>query len=41
MNDFSRLFINEEDEDDESQEDCRSIQDKERDYTQPISLISP
>eukprot|EP00347_Sterkiella_histriomuscorum_P008212 403345949 len=41
VNDFSRLYINEEDEDDESQEDCRSIQDKERETTQHVSLISP
>ncbi|CDW84940.1 UNKNOWN [Stylonychia lemnae] len=50
QNDFSRLFINEEDEEEkeeddgqveESPDECRSIQDKERETTKPISLISP
>lgn len=41
LNDHTKLFINEEDEDEVSDEDNRSIVDKERDKTQPVSLISP
>lgn len=36
LNNYSRLFINEEDEDD-SDQDCESIQDKETDSSRPIS----
>ena len=41
LNDHTRLFINEEDEDEESEEDDRTVNGQEREKSQPVSLISP